>query len=145
MAGKRNKWPITDSFTWDVYSVIFDVHLMQASLSWGIFHCDCAVLVIGNIRLGHFSRRHSYITCKAWGTHKNLLVEIRTFLLFDSFVKQNTCNFSFLDGERNDQVEGSQTSYVQSVHAQLPVCSLWGKTGESDRSKLTMWWTLNSD
>jgi len=46
----------------------------------------------------------------------------------------STCNFSLLDGERNDQVEGSQPSYVQSIHTQLSVCSLGGRRGKSDRS-----------
>lgn len=76
--------------------------------------------------------------------HENLLIQIRTFL-FDRFAVYSTCNFSLLDSERNDQVEGSQPSYVQSIHTQLSVCSLGGRRGKSDRSKLTIRWTMNSD
>lgn len=35
-----------------------------------------------------------------------------------------TCNLSLLDGERNDQVERSQSGYIQPVHAHCPVCGL---------------------
>ena len=48
--------------TWDVDSVIFDVHLMQASLSGRILDSNSAVLVVCDVRLGHLARWHSDVT-----------------------------------------------------------------------------------
>ena len=52
---------IAACLTWDVDAVVFDVHLVQACLCRGILHCDSAVLVIRDVRLGHFPRWHSHV------------------------------------------------------------------------------------
>ncbi len=48
--------------TWDVVSIIFDVHLVQASLCRGVFHSDGAVLVVCNMRTGSSARGHPHFT-----------------------------------------------------------------------------------
>lgn len=106
-----------------MYSVIFDVHLMKAGFSWGVFYCDCAILVVYNIWLGHFSRRHFYIPCGALGVHQHL--HSGGFYGYSfTHLQMITCNLSLLDGERNDQVERSQSSYIQTIHSHCPVCGL---------------------
>lgn len=38
--------------TWDVVSIIFDVHLVQAFLCRGVLHCDCPIFVVCDVRTG---------------------------------------------------------------------------------------------
>ena len=49
------------SCTWNVDAIVFDVHLMKASLGRSIFHSDSAVFVVGDVWLGHFPGGHSNI------------------------------------------------------------------------------------
>lgn len=53
---------ISGDGTWDVVAVVFDVHLMQTSLSWGVFHSHGAVLVVGDVRTGGSTRGHPHFT-----------------------------------------------------------------------------------
>lgn len=43
-------------------SVVFDVHFVQAGLCGCVLDGHGAVLVVGDVRLGHFTRRHSDFT-----------------------------------------------------------------------------------
>lgn len=38
--------------TWNVVSIIFDVHLVQASLCGLVFDCDGAILIVSDMRTG---------------------------------------------------------------------------------------------
>lgn len=40
---------ILNVITWDVVSIIFNVHLVKTSFSWGVLHCDSTILVVCNV------------------------------------------------------------------------------------------------
>ncbi len=53
-------------------SIIFDVHLVQASFCRRVFHSDGAILIVGDVRTGSSTGRHSHFT---WRTkHKQSLL-----------------------------------------------------------------------
>lgn len=50
------------SRTRDVDAVVLDVHLVQTGLSGSVLDGNSAVLVVCDVRLGHFARWHSDLT-----------------------------------------------------------------------------------
>lgn len=50
---KVSEFAPEESRTRDVDAVVFDVHLMQTSLSWSVLDGNSAVLVVCDVRLRH--------------------------------------------------------------------------------------------
>lgn len=48
--------------TWNVVPIIFDVHLVQASLCGLVLNCDGAILIVGDVWAGGLARRHPDLT-----------------------------------------------------------------------------------
>lgn len=120
--------------TRDVDSIIFDVHLMQTSLSGRVLNRNCAIFVVGDVGFGNLAWWHSDLTfssetkscasCRSIG--QNRLITRKKWKTFRITTNMwSTCDLSFLNGEWNDQVEGSQPCHIQTVESHWSVRCLF--------------------
>lgn len=67
MTGRRKRLQLDSCWSWeaeqgqptgDVEAVVFDVHLVQPGFGGRVLDRNRSVLVVGDVGLGHFSRRH---------------------------------------------------------------------------------------